>query len=98
MIDYPNPIRLLSCVGQVILLSSMNMTALNPTTVMVVLMLGLWLLLGCDNNIASISSDRKDYFEVDFREFHRDLRSFKLKVLSLYCRIYWVQMKKDDES
>ena len=51
---------------------------------MVVLMLGLWLLLGCDNNIASISSDRKDYFEVDFREFHRDLRSFKLKVLSLY--------------
>ena len=65
---------------------------------MVVLMLGLWLLLGCDNNIASISSDRKDYFEVDFREFHRDLRSFNLKVLSLYCRIYWVQMKKDDES
>ena len=53
--------------------------SLNPTTVMVVLMLGLWLLLGCDNNIASISSDRKDYFEVDFREFHRDLRSFKLK-------------------
>ena len=29
---------------------SQRLLSLNPTTVMVVLLLGLWLLLGCDNN------------------------------------------------
>ena len=28
---------------------SQRLLCLNPTTVMVVLLLGLWLLLGCDN-------------------------------------------------
>ena len=28
---------------------SQRLLSLNPTTVMVVLLLGLWLLLGCDN-------------------------------------------------
>ena len=28
---------------------SQRLPSLNPTTVMVVLLLGLWLLLGCDN-------------------------------------------------
>ena len=28
---------------------SQQLLSLNPTTVMVVLLLGLWLLLGCDN-------------------------------------------------
>ena len=30
---------------------SQRLLSLNPTTVMVVLLLGLWLLLGCDNMI-----------------------------------------------
>ena len=30
---------------------SQRLLCLNPTTVMVVLLLGLWLLLGCDNNV-----------------------------------------------
>ena len=29
---------------------SQQLLCLNPTTVLVVLLLGLWLLLGCDNN------------------------------------------------
>ena len=29
---------------------SQRLLCLNPTTVMVVLLLGLWLLLGCDNS------------------------------------------------
>ena len=29
---------------------SQRLLSLNPTTVLVVLLLGLWLLLGCDNN------------------------------------------------
>ena len=29
---------------------SQRLLSLNPTTVMVVLLLGLWLLLGCDNS------------------------------------------------
>ena len=28
--------------------------SLNPTTVLVVLLLGLWLLLGCDNNLETL--------------------------------------------
>ena len=31
---------------------SQRLLSLNPTTVMVVLLLGLWLLLGCDKNIS----------------------------------------------
>ena len=45
---------------------SQRLLCLNPTTVMVVLLLGLWLLLGCDNiqidhtnNIYSISQSVK---------------------------------------
>ena len=30
---------------------SQRLLSLNPTTVMVVLVLGLWLLLGCDKNV-----------------------------------------------
>ena len=30
---------------------SQRVLSLNPTTVMVVLLLGLWLLLGCDKNV-----------------------------------------------
>ena len=29
---------------------SQRLLCLNPTTIMVVLLLGLWLLLGCDNS------------------------------------------------
>ena len=29
---------------------SQRLLSLNPTTVMVVLLLGLWLLMGCDNH------------------------------------------------
>ena len=32
---------------------SRRLLSLNPTTVMVVLLLGLWLLLGRDNNLSS---------------------------------------------
>ena len=31
---------------------SQRLLSLNPTTVMVVLLLGLWLLLGCDNKVS----------------------------------------------
>ena len=34
---------------------SQRLLSLNPTTVMAVLLLGLWLLLGCDNMAFSIS-------------------------------------------
>ena len=33
---------------------SQRLLSLNPTTVMVVLLLGLWLLLGCDNNPTTV--------------------------------------------
>ena len=38
---------------------SQRLLCLNPTTVMVVLMLGLWLLLGCDNYVNWAPMSRK---------------------------------------
>ena len=38
------------CGGWWVVVVSQRLLSLNPTTVMVVLLLGLWLLLGCDNN------------------------------------------------
>ena len=37
------------CGGGWVVVVSQQLLSLNPTTVMVVLLLGLWLLLGCDN-------------------------------------------------
>ena len=34
---------------------SQRLLSLNPTTVLVVLLLGFWLLLGCDKNVPSAS-------------------------------------------
>ena len=43
---------------------SQRLLSLNPTTVMVVLLLGLWLLLGCDNrlSVARLISDCDDFY------------------------------------
>ena len=35
---------------------SQRLLSLNPTTVLVVLLLGLWLLLGCDNSSCGVTS------------------------------------------
>ena len=37
-----------------------QLLCLNPTTVMVVLLLGLWLLLGCDNNLSTLTYSSMD--------------------------------------
>ena len=42
---------------------SQRLLSLNPTTVMVVLLLGLWLLLGCDKNLVQQSIHIFFHFE-----------------------------------
>ena len=45
---------------------SQRLLSLHPTTVMVVLLLGLWLLLGCDKNFYSIVEYSNIYQGVNF--------------------------------
>ena len=49
---------------------SQRLLSLNPTTVIVVLLLGLWLLLGCDNTAAFAFYIYQDFsFGLDFKEY-----------------------------
>ena len=50
---------------------SQRLLSLNPTTVMVALLLGLWLLFGCDNyNTSVIKAPIKFTFNELLNQFH----------------------------
>ena len=42
---------------------SQRLLCLNPTTVMVVLLLGLWLLLGCDNKAKVLNRKSQNFVD-----------------------------------
>ena len=60
---------------------SQRLLSLNPTTVMVVLLLGLWLLLGCDNTDVSKEyclneDDLNNKVNVEVRNRSRNIKQF----------------------
>jgi len=79
---------------------SQRLLSLNPTTVIVVLLLGLWLLLGCDNNPTTVmvvlllglwlllgcDNRSKNPDATAFMQYHKFITEFTFTILKpFYC-------------